>query len=54
MKRFAQTEVGMMGEVLQVGLASHSCCCYYGYCHTSDGFPAMLSRAGFLLGWLAR
>lgn len=45
MKRFAQTEAGMMGEVLQVGL---------GYCHTSDGFPAMLSRAGVLLGWLAR
>ena len=29
MKRLAQTGVGMMGEALQVGLASHSCCCYY-------------------------
>lgn len=54
MKRLAQTEVGMMGEALQVGLASHSCCCYYGCCHTSDGFPAMLSRAGVLLGRVAR
>ena len=54
MKRLAQTGVGMMGEALQVGLASHSCCCYYGCCHTSDGFPAMLSRAGVLLGQVAR
>lgn len=55
MKRFAQTEVGIMGEVLQVAnrISIHSCCCYYGYHRTSDGFPVMLSRAGILLGQVA-